>query len=125
MDFQVANISFSTNGISKRVIAKKNMILSSGVFKTSHILLHSGIGDKDKCYNLSLELRLYLGKDLRVREGIYSVRVVNDGLSLTLFSFSFSLFILFQVSISISYYEHRQRKQDVMSQFQSHDHMMQ
>ena len=73
MNFQVADISFSTNGISKRVIAKKNIILSSGLFKTSHILLHSGIGNRDKCYNLSLELRLYLGKDLRVREEICAI----------------------------------------------------
>jgi len=46
MDFQVAKVSSSVNSISKRIIAEKDMILSSKVFRTPHIHLYSGISDR-------------------------------------------------------------------------------
>ena len=46
MDFQVAKVSSSINSISKRIIAEKDVILSSKVFGTPHILLYSGISNR-------------------------------------------------------------------------------
>ena len=46
MDFQVAKVSSSINSISKRIIAEKDVILSSKVFGTPYILLYSGISNR-------------------------------------------------------------------------------
>ena len=42
-EYSIAKVSSSTNGISKGIITKKDMILSGRVFGISHILLHSSI----------------------------------------------------------------------------------
>ena len=42
----IAKVSSNANGIFKRIIAKNNVILSSEVFGTSYILLHSSIRNR-------------------------------------------------------------------------------
>ena len=47
-EFRVVEVGSDAEGQRKKIIAEKEVIVSGGVIGTPHILLHSGIGDKEE-----------------------------------------------------------------------------
>jgi len=47
-EFRVVEVGSGVNGRSRRIVAGKEVILAGGVFGTPHILLHSGIGNREE-----------------------------------------------------------------------------
>jgi len=47
-EFRVVEVGSEAGSQRKKIIAEKEVIVSGGVIGTPHILLHSGIGDKEE-----------------------------------------------------------------------------